>query len=203
MKKSLRKFVGIVSLTSLALLVSGNSFAEDKAEGLESISADTFSCIRDMTKVNHFYVDNLLGDLEGTIAVAKSDEGGVYPPGSLVQLVPGEVMIKREKGFNAATKDWEFFELNVSPKGTEINKRGFAEVVNKFGGNCFACHIKAKPQFDMICEDDHGCDPIPINRTMIAALQNTDPRCEAVPLPEDQQVALQQLMKMLAPPQSK
>lgn len=55
----------------------------------------------------------------------------------------------------------------------------------------------------MICEDDHGCDPIPINRTMVAALQNTDPRCDPMPLPEDQQAALQQLMKMFAQPTAK
>ena len=107
-------------------------------------------------------------------------------------------MIKREKGYNAATKDWEFFELNVSAEGSEINKRGFVEVVNKFGMNCFACHVKAKPQFDMICEDDHGCDPIPITRTMTAALQNTDPRCDPMPIPDEQKEALQQLMKMVA-----
>lgn len=132
--------IQIAYLTTGALLFAGGVFAKDKDATLENISSDTFSCIRDMTKVNHFYVDNLLGDLESTVAIAKSEDGGVYPPGSLVQLVPGEVMIKREKGFNAATKDWEFFELNVSANGTEINKRGFAEVVNKFGGNCFACH---------------------------------------------------------------
>lgn len=188
----------LVSLVSAITLASTSAIAADKNNALDNISAETFSCIRDMTKVKHFYVDNLLGDLEATVAVAKSEKGGEYPPGSLVQLVPGEVMIKREKGYNAATKDWEFFELNVSSEGSEINKRGFVEVVNKFGMNCFACHVKAKPQFDMICEDDHGCDPIPITRTMTAALQNTDPRCDPMPIPDDQKKALQQLMKMVA-----
>jgi hypothetical protein len=28
------------------------------------------------------------------------------------QLVPTEVMVQREKGFNAATRDWELFELD-------------------------------------------------------------------------------------------
>lgn len=193
----------LLSCCCLFFLIGPLSANSEQAtlQSLADIDATTFPCIRDLTKVNHFYVDNLLGDLESTIAVANSELGGIYPPGSLVQLVPGEVMVKREKGFNAATKDWEFFELNVSAEGTEINKRGFADVVNKFGGNCFACHIKAKPQFDLICEDDHGCDPIPINRTMIAALQNTDPRCETIPLPEEQQQALKALMQALAPPE--
>ncbi|MCZ6809180.1 MAG: hypothetical protein O7D92_05420, partial [Proteobacteria bacterium] len=44
------------------------------------VTADTFRCITDMTPVRHFYVDNLLDDLEGTLAVANSEDGGVYPP---------------------------------------------------------------------------------------------------------------------------
>ncbi len=103
--------------------------------------------------------------------------GGTYPPGSVVQLVPTEVMVKHPQGFNAATRDWEFFELDVSAQGSSIRNRGFVDVVNKFGGNCFGCHIKAEPQFDLICEQDHGCDPIPVTREMIADIQAADPRC--------------------------
>ena len=58
-----------------------------------------------------------------------------------------------------------------------IRKRGFAEVVNRFGGNCFGCHVKAHPEWDMICETTHGCDPIPLTSAMLKALQDTDPRC--------------------------
>ena len=74
-----------------------------------------------MTEIPHigqFYVDNLIGNLDGTVRVAKSTTGGVYPVGTVLQLVPTEVMVKREKGFNAATHDWEFFELDVSPSGS-------------------------------------------------------------------------------------
>ena len=141
------------------------------------IAADAFRCLDDMTAVRHFFVDNLIGDLEATIAVAESTEGGVYPPGSVVQLVPTEVMVKHYPGWNAATRDWEFFELDVSAEGSSIRNRGFVDVVNKFGGNCFGCHIKAEPRFDLICEQDHGCDPIPITREMIAEVQAADPRC--------------------------
>jgi hypothetical protein len=143
-----------------------------------TIDADTFKCLDDMTKVRHFFVDNLLGDLQSTLAIAESTEGGVYPPGSVVQLVPTEVMIKHGEGWNAATRDWEFFELDVSADGSSIRNRGFTDVVNRFGGNCFACHIKAEPQYDLICERDHGCDPIPITREVIAGIQSEDPRCD-------------------------
>ncbi|MBT8103909.1 MAG: hypothetical protein KJO95_13125 [Gammaproteobacteria bacterium] len=142
-----------------------------------SIDADSFRCLTDMTAIRHFFVDNLLGDLDATIAVAESTDGGVYPPGSVVQLVPTEAMVKHPPGFNAATRDWEFFELDVSADGNSIRNRGFVDVVNRFGGNCFACHIKAEPKYDLICELEHGCDPIPITREMIAGIQAADPRC--------------------------
>ena len=148
----------------------------DAPEGL-SVDASSFKCLQQMTRVRHFYVDNLLGDLQSTVDVAESTSGGVYPPGSVVQLVPGEVMVKHPAGFNAATRDWEFFELDVSAEGSTIRNRGFVDVVNRFGGNCFGCHIKARPEFDLICEQDHGCDPIPVTREQIAAIQEGDPRC--------------------------
>src|SRR5207247_1407647 len=127
-----------------------------------------------MTPLRQWYVDNLRGDLKGTVAAANSRTGAVYPPGSVIQLVPTEVMVKRDKGFNVATRDWEFFELDVSKDGTQVRKRGFADVVNRFGGNCFACHSAARPEWDLVCESDHGCRPIPVTRAMIAALQRTD-----------------------------
>lgn len=92
------------------------------------------------------------------------------------------------------TNDWEFFELDVSKEGSKIRRRGFADVVNRFGGNCFTCHVKARPEFDFVCENDHGCDPIPITRRMLAALQKTDPRCSKPDLlTEDDQQALKEL----------
>ncbi|MCH8498818.1 MAG: hypothetical protein LAT63_10095 [Marinobacter sp.] len=142
-----------------------------------TITDDTFTCIRDMTPVRGFFVDNLLGDLDATLAVAHSDSGGRYPPGSVVQLVPTEVMVKHPEGFSPATRDWEFFELQVDSSGSRIAKRGFVDVENKFGGNCFACHLKAEPQWDMICETGRGCDPIPLTAEMTAVLQKADPRC--------------------------
>ena len=37
--------------------------------------------------------------------------------------------------------------------------------------------LLTEPQFDLICELDHGCDPIPVTREQIAAIQAADPRC--------------------------
>ncbi|HET8705002.1 MAG TPA: hypothetical protein VFM46_01770 [Pseudomonadales bacterium] len=142
------------------------------------VTDKSFKCIRDMKPVRGFYVDNIAGNLDGTLAIANSETGGIYPPGSVVQLFPNEVMVKREHGFNPVTKDWEFFELDVDEKGSTIRKRGFQDVKNRFGGNCFSCHVGAKPEWDMICESGHGCAPLPIADVAIKSLQNTDPRCQ-------------------------
>lgn len=158
-----------------------------------NVAETTFGCIRNMTPVRGFYVGNIFGNIDDTLKAASSPSGGVYPPGSIVQLVPTEAMVKREIGFNPATRDWEFFELVVSPTETKINVRGSTEVVNRFGGNCLSCHAQAQPQWDMICEQTHGCAPIPVTPVMAKAIQNTDPRCEKTDLPPDQADALRQL----------
>jgi hypothetical protein len=96
-------------------------------------------------------------------------------------------MVKMPKGFNSATRDWEFFWIDVDKNGSKIGTRGFTEVNNRFGLNCFACHAKARPEFDLICETEHGCDPIPVTKEMFLALQHTDPRCKGASqvTPED------------------
>ena len=121
-------------------------------------------------------VDNLLGNVAGTEAVANAGTGD-YPEGSVVQVMPNEVMIKQQKGFSPATRDWEFFWIDLDKNGAKIFTRGFAEVNNRLGLNCFACHVKARPEHDFICETDNGCDPIPVTKAMFGALQRTDPRC--------------------------
>ncbi len=82
------------------------------------IDAESFRCITRMTHVRQFYVDNSRGNLDATLAAAISKTSAVYPAGSVIQLAPGEAMVKRDKGFNTATHDWEFFELDVSRDGT-------------------------------------------------------------------------------------
>jgi hypothetical protein len=203
--KSIERRILVTTSAAIAcavgfLLQAGPVRGADPASSSDvQIDAKSFRCIRDMTPVRHFYVDNLLGDLPATLAVANSNAGGVYPPGSVIQLVPGEVMVKRARGFNATTHDWEFFELDVSKDGTQIRKRGFADVVNRFGGNCFGCHAAARPEFDLVCEDSHGCAPIPLTRAMSGALQRTDPRCENGPLSAEDAKALEGLKALSKP----
>ena len=141
------------------------------------VTEDSFGCILDGTKVRKFYVQSLADNLEGSLAVANGEAALPYPPGTLVQLIPFEAMVKRETGFSPETRDWEFFFLEASADGTTIVERGKDEAENSFGGNCFACHSLA-PDNDFICETGNGCDPITISDEVIESLQVGDPRCD-------------------------
>ena len=138
--------------------------------------ADDFRNINTMTPVRNFFLDNPLGHLDEALEVAHSPDGGRYPVGTIIQLVPQEAMVKRHEGFSPTTNDWEFFFLTVSPEGTVIESRGTTAVENQFGADCATCHAAAEPRFDFICEDDHGCAPLPIGRDLIRAVQSADPR---------------------------
>ncbi len=193
--------IALQGVLAVVLTVTSSLGVAEESTAAVAVADDTFDCIRDMTAVRGFYVDNLLGNVDATVAVANSPTGGVYPPGSVVQLVPGEVMVKHGEGFSPATKDWEFFELDVSPDGSKIGKRGFVDVVNRFGGNCFACHVQAEAQWDMICETGHGCEEIPLTKEMVMVIQKTDPRCDDnEPLSADEIETLKKLQAAMQPP---
>ena len=175
---SIKSLASVTLLTALTFMAAPTSANNEKAY---DVAASTFGCINEMNAVRGFFVDNLnKADLEKTLKIANQGQGE-YPPGSIVQLVPTEVMVKHPKGISPKTNDWEFFELAVSPEGSKFTVRGFEDVKNRFGGNCLDCHKKAKPEFDMICEQGHGCDPIPLTPAMLKVIQKTDPRCKTKP----------------------
>ncbi|MDC0667947.1 hypothetical protein [Nannocystis radixulma] len=138
---------------------------------------EDFTCILEWDKVRKFRITNLLGHLDEALAVAENPAGGVYPVGTVIQLIPNEAMVKRAPGFAPDNADWEFFALETAAAGTTIMARGTTDVVNAFGGNCFDCHAKAAPQWDRLCEEGHGCDPLPFTPEQIEMVQQSDPRC--------------------------
>jgi len=172
------KPIKMALLLCFSLTAISQSNSQDQDKQLD-VTEDLFKCLTEMTRssTGAFFVDNMLGDIDATLAVANSETGGTYPVGSVISLVPSEVMIKHDAGWNEETNDWEFIELTVSEAGSEIAVRGTTEVVNQFGGNCFGCHMLATPEWDLICGTGHGCDPLPIERETIANIQNSDPRC--------------------------
>ena len=176
----------------LALLCASSNITGNAAEPKVKVDDNSFKCITSMTPVRHFYVDNLLGKLDATAAVTKAGMGD-YAEGSVLQLMPNEVMIKQQKGFSPATRGWEFFWIDIDKNGSKIFTRGFAEVNNRFGLNCFACHVKAEEKYDFVCEDGHGCDAFPVTRAMFGALQRTDSRCGDNPVSAEDAESLKQL----------
>lgn len=139
------------------------------------MKATDFECVLHWTKVGSYRITNKLG--HDPVPTANNPAGGTFPIGTVLQIVPTEAMVKRRAGFSAMTHDWEFFSLGVSASGTTITKRGTTDVVNAFNGNCFGCHMKAMPAFDLICGTTHGCDALPLTEAQLVNLQNNDARC--------------------------
>lgn len=196
MAKLLRSTAVLSALVSLSVVVHSRA-ADNTSDAKIKVDEHSFKCITQMTHVRHFYVDNLLGNIQGTVDVAKVGKGD-YPVGSVIQLIPTEAMVKQQKGFNPQTRDWEFFALDVDKSGTKIYARGFQDVNNRFGLNCFTCHQAADTSFDFVCEQEHGCAPIPITRAMFGALQRTDPRCpDQGPVVEEDKKSLAELEEIV------
>ena len=143
---------------------------------VEATESD-FPCMTTMESTGRYRFTNLIGLDAETRAVATSPDGGTFPLGTLIQLIPGEAMVKRGESFSPETNNWEFFTLAVSAEGAEITARGGAEVDGVTGANCFACHSAAEPQWDLVCGADHGCMSLGIDQDTIQTLQENDPRC--------------------------
>lgn len=146
------------------------------SEDLDMAAAD-FGCMLDFPEVGRFRITNLLGHEAEALAIAASPDGGVYPVGTLIQLVPFEAMVKRRAGYSATSRDWEFFSLDTSGPEAIILDRGDSGVVNQFGGDCLGCHLKAGARWDMVCQQGHGCDDLPLTPATIKLFQDDDGRC--------------------------
>lgn len=127
--------------------------------------------------VRNFYLKNTTGRTQEALDVANGLKPGPYPVGTIIQLIYFEAMVKRGGDFSPDSQGWEFFSLDADGDTVVVNARGGKEVVNFAGANCFECHSKARPAFDFVCEQDHGCDPLGVDADFIHRLQAGDPRC--------------------------
>ncbi len=193
MKNAIGKLSTTLKVLGLATSFSCLGLAQaDEIAAKYNVDGSTFKCITKMTAVKHYFVDNLAGNLAGTVKVAEAGKGE-FPEGSVLQLIPNEVMVKQQKGFSPATSDWEFFALDTDKGGYKIVSHGRQEVNNFLGLNCFDCHKAARAEFDLVCEQDHGCAPLPLTRVMFHAIQRVDPRCPAETLSAEDAAALKEL----------
>ena len=139
-----------------------------------------FRCLLDGKKVDGktFVLFNRnRGRLQKALHLArKGKPGKQYPVGTIVQLFPFEAMVKRGGGFNPGGDGWEFFQLSVTPNGTQTVSRGGAEVANVVG-SCQNCHQNFASQYDLICEFVIGSSGLGLTDDQVRSLQAADPRC--------------------------
>jgi hypothetical protein len=144
-------------------------------------SESDFECLTDWARVRRFRIDNKLGRLDEALAVAHGDAPLPYPPGTIIQLVPNEAMVKRGGNFDLDNANWEYFTIDPRDGTTRITQRGREEVKAEVAPiACFACHNAAR-SFDFICETDNGCIQLGLSEELIDAIQRADPRCAAAP----------------------
>ncbi len=125
---STRVHAALVAVPVVIAVVVGCSSGSDVGEGgadtttttaVEDVvvDADDFKPLADMTPVREFFVDNAAGDLDATLAVANDPDGGTYPVGTVIQLIPQEAMVKRAPGFDPASNDWSSSRSTSRPRG--------------------------------------------------------------------------------------
>ena len=136
-----------------------------------------FECLTDWPRVRRFRIANELGHLDFALAVARGEEPLPYPPGTIIQLIPNEAMVKRGDSFDLDNGNWEYFFLDPSSGQTRIVRRGRDEVFSFNPANtCFGCHSAAR-EVDFICESGNGCVELGLSGELIDQLQAADPRC--------------------------
>lgn len=160
-----------------AFLVAAFSGAFAAAQA-PAVTEKDFSCIRDWTKVRNTYIRHTdpAKQKEAVRIFTNHVQGTEYPAGTMVSLIPAEVMVKRTKAEFPNTGGWEFFALDVSASGAKVVARG--DKAANPAGTCLGCHQPAA-KFDWLCERTHGCAPVPLTDELIAKLQASDARCKA------------------------
>lgn len=142
------------------------------------VTEKSFGCVLELPKVRNTRIQN--PDPEKLKEAMRIFEDRVsdkdYPTGTILQLIPGEAMVKHSRESFPNTNGWEFFALAVSADGTKIQDRGDKVVNTSLKKPCLECHSPAA-KFDFVCEKGHGCASIPVTDAQIAAIQAADPRC--------------------------
>ena len=138
---------------------------------------DDLACLADESwvTIDKTRLANPLGHLEETVQHANDRAAGAFPIGTIIQLLPDEVFVKRGAGFSPDTLDWEFLKLHVGSGRTVITERGTSELNNP-GGTCLSCHSAARA-FDLVCFTNNTCAPLPFFVDTDIAPQDDDPRC--------------------------
>lgn len=152
-----------------------NTFAGDGPDLF--VEDDDLVCLSDprWTEVDGSRIWNPLGAQDRAVDHARQKNLGAYPIGTVIQLFPDEVSVKRGRGFSPETNDWEFLIVDVSTGSSIITARGTTEIRN-VGGTCIGCHGGAEP-FDYACFTNSGCGSLPFFIDTNVVPDEEDPRC--------------------------
>src|SRR5580704_5193777 len=89
------------------------------------ITEKSFGCVLNLPKVRNTRIQN--PDTEKLKEAIRIFRDAVpdkeYPTGTILQLIPGEAMVKHDQASFPNTRGWECFALKVTAKVTEITDR--------------------------------------------------------------------------------
>ena len=127
-----------------------------------------------MNRVGEHFVASLNGHLDAVLAVARSKSGGVYPVGTVIQLIPTEAMVKRHKGYSPAPATGSSSRSRCrrreprSRAGSEREElpRRRLLLVSQPGQAAVRFRVRERPRLA----------PLGVTDAVIAAVQNADPR---------------------------
>lgn len=161
----------------------GDSGAADASSALPALpeawspQESDFRCLTQGRAVRGFWLSNSLGPAweDEAVRIAEAGMMEALPPGTIIQLIPQEAMVKLLPGSDPETGDWEYFNLAVDSAGTTILERGGAEVSNG-AGSCLGCHAGAIER-DYVCEQTGLCAAAAVPREIVDALVQGDERC--------------------------
>src|SRR5262245_55387444 len=87
----------------------GGQASEPPAPEEFAAQASDFDCLLNWARVRNMRIANKLGHLEEALRFAEDlPVGGQFPVGTIVQLVPGEAMVKRGPDFDPENHNWEY-----------------------------------------------------------------------------------------------
>jgi hypothetical protein len=163
----------------LALMI-GASAPVRAADAEITVTEKMFGCMHEGTKIRKTYIRHAdPAKLKEAVRIYEGKvEGGEYPVGTVIQMVPNEAMVKHAKAAFPNSNGWEFLAFKVAAEGTTFAGRG--DTASNPLGTCLSCH-KGAVKYDYICDKGQGCAAIPVTDEQIIGMQSKDPRCPAKP----------------------
>src|ERR1700761_3539479 len=125
----------------ILLLLCSYSVVTLSADDL-AITEKSFGCLLNLPKVRNTRIQNPDPEkLKEAIRIFRDSVPATdYPKGTILQLIPTEAMVKRDRAAFPNSNGWEFFALKVTADGTTILDRGDKVLNTSLKKPCLDCH---------------------------------------------------------------